>query len=87
MVPKLKFSSKLKISSVNVTKNFQQIWSHLEQKFLTDNSIFCAVFSSWFADTLTDSFLATGLFLYPLKISEKLWFPDVFRGYRKRVAA
>ena len=28
-------------------------------------------------------FFATGLFLYPLKISENLWIADVFRGYRK----
>ena len=26
---------------------------------------------------------ATGVFLYPLKIPENLWFSDVFRGYRK----
>ena len=26
-------------------------------------------------------------FLYPLKTSEKLWFSDVFRGYRKRSVA
>ena len=27
---------------------------------------------------------ATGLFLYPLKSSENVYFSDVFRGYRKR---
>ena len=27
---------------------------------------------------------ATGLFLYPLKTLENLWFSDVFRGYTKR---
>ena len=32
-------------------------------------------------------FHATGLFLYPLETSEKLWFSDVFRGYRKRLVA
>ena len=32
-------------------------------------------------------FHATGLFRYPLKTSENLWFPDVFRGYRKRLVA
>ena len=32
-------------------------------------------------------FHVTGLFLYPRKISENLWFPDVFRGYRKRPVA
>ena len=32
-------------------------------------------------------FHATGLFLYTLKISENLWIPDVFRGYRKRPVA
>ena len=26
---------------------------------------------------------ATGLFRYPLKTSENLWFSDVFTGYRK----
>ena len=26
----------------------------------------------------------TGLFLYALKISENIWFSDVFRGYRKK---
>ena len=30
---------------------------------------------------------ATGLFLYPLKTSEILWFSDVFRGYKKRPVA
>ena len=29
-------------------------------------------------------FHATGLFRYPLKESEKVWFSDVFRGHRKR---
>ena len=29
-------------------------------------------------------FHATGLFRYPLKESEKVWFSDVFRGNRKR---
>ena len=28
-------------------------------------------------------FHAIGLIQYPLKISENLWFSDVFRGYRK----
>ena len=28
-------------------------------------------------------FYAAGLFLYPLRTSESLWFSDVFRGYRK----
>ena len=32
-------------------------------------------------------FHATGIFLYPLKKSENLWFSDVFRGYRKRPVA
>ena len=31
-------------------------------------------------------FRATGLFLYPLKTSEKLWFSDVFREYRRTQA-
>ena len=29
-------------------------------------------------------FHATGLFLYPQKKSEKLWFSDIFRKYRRR---
>ena len=32
-------------------------------------------------------FHATGLFRYPLKTSESLWFSDAFRGYRKRPVA
>ena len=32
-------------------------------------------------------FHATGLFLFPLKTLENLWFSDVFRGYRKRTVA
>ena len=34
-----------------------------------------------------NSFHATGLFLYPLNISENFRFFDVFRGYRKRPVA
>ena len=33
------------------------------------------------------TFHATGLFRYPLKTSENLWFSDVFRGYRNRPVA
>ena len=40
-----------------------------------ENFIFCAV--------MFIPFHATGLFIYPMKISEKLWFSDVLRGYRK----
>ena len=29
-----------------------------------------------------NSFLANVLTLYPLKTTEKLWFPGVFRGYK-----
>ena len=32
-------------------------------------------------------FHASGLFWYPLKASENLWFSDVFRGYQKRTVA
>ena len=32
-------------------------------------------------------FYATGLFLYPLKKTENLWFSDVLRWYRKRLVA
>ena len=32
-------------------------------------------------------FHATGLFLFPQKISENQMFSDVFRGYRKRSVA
>ena len=34
-----------------------------------------------------NTFQATSLFRYPLKTSENLWFPDVFRGYGKRPVA
>ena len=30
-------------------------------------------------------FHATGIFLYPLKTSENLWFSDIFKGYRKKL--
>ena len=40
-----------------------------------------------FVDVLFNPFDATGLFLYPLKISKNIWFSDVFRGYRKRPGA
>ena len=40
------------------------------------NQIFAEVF-----------FYATGFFPNPLKISENLWFPDVFRGFRKKLVA
>ena len=33
------------------------------------------------------TFHANDLIFYPLKISENLWFSDVFRGYRKRLMA
>ena len=36
---------------------------------------------------LFNPFYATGLFLYPLKASENLWFSDVFKKYRKRPVA
>ena len=32
---------------------------------------------------LFNLFYATGLFLYPPKTSENIWFSDVFRGYKK----
>ena len=37
--------------------------------------------------SIVNQFDAIGLFLYPLKTAEKLWFSDVFRGYRKRPVA
>ena len=36
---------------------------------------------------LINPFYATGLFLYPRKTSENLWFSDVFKGYKKRPVA
>ena len=30
-------------------------------------------------------FHASGLFWYPLKTSENLWFSDVFRGYQETI--
>ena len=38
-------------------------------------------------DILYNLFHATGLFLYPLKISENFWFSHIFRGYRNRLVA
>ena len=32
-------------------------------------------------------FFTSGFCLYPQEASEKQWFPDVFRGYRKRPMA
>ena len=40
------------------------------------NQIFAEVF-----------FCVTGFFPNPLKISENLWFSDVFRGFRKKLVA
>ena len=37
--------------------------------------------------SIINPFYAIGLFLYPLKTSENLWFSDVFRGYRQRLLA
>ena len=39
---------------------------------------------SGFNNISCNLFLATGLFLYPMKISENFWFSDIFRGYRNR---
>ena len=36
-----------------------------------------------FAATEFNPFHAMGLFLYPLKTSEKLWFSDVLRGVER----
>ena len=33
---------------------------------------------------LLNSFLANGLFLFPVKTSVNLWWSDIFRGHRKR---
>ena len=41
----------------------------------------------FFTYLVFNPFHATGLFLYPLEKSEKFWFSDVFRGYRKRPVA
>ena len=58
-----------------------QLWYllHFYNDFLTqvNKAIFC----------LFNRYHATGLFLCPLKISENLWFSDVFGGYRKRPVA
>ena len=40
-----------------------------------------------YAKKFGNSIYAIGLFLYPLKVNVNLWFSDVFRGYRKRLAA
>ena len=36
---------------------------------------------------IINPFHATGLFLFPLKTSKNLWFPDVFKMYNKRPVA
>ena len=45
----------------------------------TQLQLFFTFFGNFF-----NPFYAIGLFLYPLKTSENLWFSDVFRGYRMR---
>ena len=41
----------------------------------------------WKRTVSLNKFHPTDLFLKPLKSSEKLWFCNVFRGYRKRPEA
>ena len=61
--------------------------------YLTYNLVILPLYMEWirgytdFWLSLINSFHATVLFLYPLKISENFWFSDVFRGYRKRPVA
>ena len=38
------------------------------------------------SDSTVNPFHATGLFRYPLKTSEKLWFSDVFQGVFKETS-
>ena len=58
---------------------FFYIW--LYQGFNHEQQLFMV-----FANTpvLINPFHVSGLFLYPLKTSENLWFSDVFKDYRKR---
>ena len=35
------------------------------------------------ASNVLNAFHATGLFRYPLKTSENLWFSDIFRGVER----
>ena len=58
------------------------------KKIKTKNATFVVNLSRKFLFHLPfNSFRAIGLFLYPPKTSQTLWFSDVFRGYRKRPVA
>ena len=73
----------------NLVKHFKlQSWDFLKctcWTYITFN-LTCISIIQYFHNGNIDlnPFHATGLFLYPLKISENLWFSYVFRGYRKR---
>ena len=44
----------------------------------------CFLHLMTFYESITvNPFHVTGLFLYPLKISEKFWFSDVFKGVER----
>ena len=70
------------------------LWLHatrhpqIPKKLKQKNATFVVNLSRKFLFHLRfNSFRAIGLFLYPLKTSQTLWFSDVFRGYRKRPVA
>ena len=73
----------------NLVKHFKlQSWDFLKctcWTYITFN-LTCISIIQYFHNGNIDlnPFHAIGLFLYPLKISENLWFSYVFRGYRKR---
>ena len=62
----------------NEEKHFEREFFYMAHGNLSYRSFFGMIihFTIWS--------LVSGLFLYPLKTSQNLWFSDVFRGYRKR---
>ena len=78
----MKFSIKNFLSKSEEIGSFLRIWSYLLKKSLVEHILFCA----WILEQLPNTtflktlrydyylFYAAGLFLYPLKIPENLWY-------------
>ena len=64
-------------SSKNISMDFFGISGAKKSSFIHSRELK----QRYIKHVLLDSFYVTGLYLYPLKTSEKLWFSDVFRGY------